>query len=136
MLLQSLQDDSQLFDNAGASSLTSLEERQQNEADLREELNGKDYEIEKLKRMVSEKELLNVQLEECIRRLKSDASKTHSVVSAATMLTKTAEQLRSKLDEKDAEVRRLTEESTELRDCITSLTDSEEVSPFCHWKLG
>ena len=80
--------------------------------------------------MVNDKELLNVQLEETVRRLESDASKTHGVVSAATALTRTVEQLRSKLDEKDAEVRRLTEESTELRDCITSLTDSDEVSFF------
>ena len=79
---------------------------------------------------------MNEQLEETIRRLNSELNKTRSVVSAATMLTKTVDQLRSKLDEKDAEVRRLTKESTDLRDCITSLTDSEEVSLFCHWKLG
>ena len=80
--------------------------------------------------MVNEKELLIEQLEEIMSCLESDASKTHSVVSAATVLTRTVEQLRSKLDEKDAEVHRLTEESTELRDCITSLTDSDEVNSF------
>ena len=85
--------------------------------------------------MVSDKELFIGQLEETVRRHESDASKTHSVVSAATVLTRTVEHLRSKLDEKDAEVRRLTEECIELRDCITVLTDSDEVSFFCHWKL-
>ena len=82
--------------------------------------------------MVSEKELLTEQLEETIRRLESDTSTTHGVVSAATVLTGTVEHLRSKLDEKDAEVRRLTEELTELKACITSMTDSDEVSFFCH----
>ena len=130
MLLQSLQKDSQLFDYAGASSITSLEEKNQIEADLREELNGKNKEIEQLKRVISQKELLNEQLGETICYLKN---KTHGgAVSAATVMTGTVEQLRSKLDEKDAEVRRLTEESTELKACITSLTDSDEVSPFCH----
>ena len=125
-----------MCDGTGASSLTSLEEKQQNEADLREELIGKDCEIECLKKVVSEKELLNEQQAETIRRLESDASKTHSVVSAATVLTKTVEQLRSKLDEKDAEVRRLTEESTELKACTTLMTDSDEVSFFCRCKLS
>lgn len=82
--------------------------------------------------MVSQKELLIEQLEETIRR---DTSKTHGVVSAATALTGTVEQLRSKLDEKDAEVRRLTEEYADLKACITSMTDSDEVSSFCHCKL-
>ena len=92
-------------DGAGASPLTSLEEKQ---ADLREELNGKDCEKEQLKRVVNQKELLNEQqLKETIRRLNSEVNKTHSVVSAATVLTGTVEQLRSKLDKEAAEVRRL-----------------------------
>ena len=121
-----------MSDGAGASSLINQEEKQQIEADLREKLNGKDHEIEQLKKVVNQKEMLIGQLEETIRRLESDASKTHGVVSAATVLTGTAEQLRSKCDEKDAEVRRLTEESTELSACITSMN---EVSSFCHCKL-
>ena len=127
-MLQSLQEDSQSSDGARASPLTSLEEKQQIEADFREELNGKDYEIEQLKKVISDKELLLWQLEETIRRLNSEASKTRSVVSAAVMLTGTVEQLKSKLDEKDAEVHRLTKESR-------ALSDNKEVNIFSHHKL-
>lgn len=73
-------------------------------------------------------ELLNEQLEETISHLNSDMSKTHGVVSAATALARGAEQLRSEIDEKDAEVHRLTEECIELKGYITSMTDREEVS--------
>lgn len=73
------------------------------------------------------------QVEETICHLDSEVKKTRSVVSTATALTGIAEQLRSKSDEKDAEVRRLTEKSIELRGCITSMLDREEVSlAFCH----
>lgn len=68
--------------------------------------------------------LLNEQLEETISHLNSDISKTHGIVSA---LARGAEQLRSEIDKKDAEVHRLTEECIELKGYITSMTDREKV---------
>ena len=84
--------------------------------------------LQQLKKVVTQKELLIEQVEETICCLDSEVKKTRKVVSTATALTGIAEQLRSKSDEKDAEVRRLTEKFIELRGCITSMIDHEEVS--------
>ena len=132
-----MDDGSQTTGGAGASPLTSLEDKRktadlheeltvkdQHLAGLREDLKTRDLLVTELREKLYQEELLSKQLGRSVSHLQSDLKKTST---AKDGLSEEIKILRATLAIKEAELQTMAEDSNEKSGQIVSLADTEEV---------
>ena len=118
---------SQTSDGAGASPLTSLEEKQMMPTNLRAELTAQDHQIAELKTKLDHEKLLNQELEKNVSRLQADNAAHIETSTAANLKIK---ELEARVGRRNARVQELQEESADRAEEIKSLSGLLRVSSY------
>ena len=117
----------QTSDGAGASPLTSLEEKQMMPTTLRAELTAQDHQLAELKTKLDHEKLLNQELEKNVSRLQADNAVYIELSTAANLRIK---DLQAKVGQRDVRLLKLEEESADMAEEVKCLRGLLKVSLY------
>ena len=115
-------------DGAGASPLTSLEEKQMWPSNLRAELTAQDHQIADLKTKLDHEKLLNQELEKNVSRLQTDIAAHIETSTAANLKIK---ELEAKVERRNVRLRDFEEEFADRAEELKNLSGLLRVSSKC-----